>query len=220
MPRGAPHARSCGQRVPGTASEIMQTRMNPTGQKPFPPQQGSPGVLRSEEPLMEEGRKRMPPVSVHRGPRKRRHGLREGAGRKRRQARHSPQPGPAAGSRSQVPQPPSSVPPTRCHNSCGELGAWGGVPGSPPTAEPGSFFPALSPGIAGRAPGLKGQRRNACAKPSPRSSSSAPGARGSLGLPPRDVIAQDLPGRGSIAGAGGSHTPTSAAQPAPLLPER
>lgn len=49
---------------------------------------------------MEEGRKRMPPVPVHRGPRKRRHGLREGAvpraGRKRRQARHSPQPAPAA----------------------------------------------------------------------------------------------------------------------------
>lgn len=100
MPRGAPHARSCGQRVPGTASEIMQTRMNPTGQKPFPPRQGSPRVLRSEEPLMEEGRKRMPPVPVHRGPRKRRHGLREGAvpraGRKRRQARHSPQLAPAA----------------------------------------------------------------------------------------------------------------------------
>lgn len=216
MPRGAPHARSCGQRVPGTASEIMQTRMNPTGQKPFPPQQGSPGVLRSEEPLMEEGRKRMPPVSVHRGPRKRRHGLREGAGRKRRQARHSPQPGPAARSRSR---------PAPCHQlaattPAGSLAPRGGVPGSPPTAEPGSFFPALSPGIAGRAPGLKGQRRNACAKPSPRSSSSAPGARGSLGLPPRDVIAQDLPGRGSIAGAGGSHTPASAAQPAPLLPER
>lgn len=49
---------------------------------------------------MEEGGKRMPPVPVHRGPRKRRHGLREGAvphaGRKRRQARHSPQLAPAA----------------------------------------------------------------------------------------------------------------------------
>lgn len=30
-----------------------------------------------------------------------------------------------------------------------------------------------------------------------------------MGLPPRDVIAQDLPGRGSFTGAGGSHTPAS-----------